>query len=29
MDEPADTAAETERDDIVKRAKAQLFGIQS
>jgi hypothetical protein len=28
MDEPADTEAEAEREDIVKRARAQLFGIR-
>lgn len=27
LDEPADTAAETERDQIVARAKSQLFGM--
>ena len=29
MDEPGDATAETERDEIVGRAKAQLFGIQA
>jgi len=28
MDEPTDQTAETERDEIVKRAKAQLFGMR-